>query len=97
MKIAAAEFKANCLRLMDEVARTRRVIVITKRGRPVAQLIPADEAPSSLFGYMKGTVTIKGDVTAPLAEKWSALSGTENRLYGAEGGRRRAKRRGPRK
>ena len=38
--VAASEFKANCLRLMDEVARERRPIIITKRGKPVAKLVP---------------------------------------------------------
>lgn len=47
--VAAAEFKANCLRLMDEVARQRRPIIITKRGKPVARLVPVEEQPLDLF------------------------------------------------
>jgi prevent-host-death family protein len=39
-RVPAAEFKANCLRLMDEVAQQRRAIIITKRGKPVAKLVP---------------------------------------------------------
>ena len=38
--IKASEFKAKCLAVLDEVERTRRSVVITKRGRPVAELIP---------------------------------------------------------
>jgi prevent-host-death family protein len=45
-QIAAADFKANCLRLMEEVARERRPITITKRGKPVAKLVPAEQEPS---------------------------------------------------
>lgn len=70
MSIPAAVFKAECLRLMDEVARTGRPIVITKHGRPVAQLVPMPAEPVSLFGYMSDTMTIKGDVVAPTGEPW---------------------------
>lgn len=75
MSIPAAVFKAECLRLMDEVARTGQPIVITKHGKPVAQLVPAPAAPESLFGYMRDTVTIKGDVVEPTGESWDADSG----------------------
>ena len=48
-RIAAADFKANCLRLMDEVARERRPIMITKRGKPVAKLVPVEERNRSTY------------------------------------------------
>ena len=64
--VAAAEFKANCLRLMDEVARERRPIIITKRGKPVAKLVPVEEEPIDLFGYMAGTAKICGDIINPI-------------------------------
>lgn len=83
MNIPAAIFKAECLKLMDEVARTRQTIVITKHGRPVAQLVPVPAEARSLFGYMKNTVRIEGDVVAPIDEEWSALSGDEDHLYDA--------------
>jgi prevent-host-death family protein len=81
--ISAAQFKAECLRLMDEVEKTRQPVVITKHGRPVAQLapIPADE--DSLFGYMRETLKIKGDLLAPLSVEWSALTGDEDHLFEA--------------
>ncbi len=47
--IAASEFKAKCLALLDEVAETKETLVVTKRGKPVAQVVPADE-PRSLIG-----------------------------------------------
>ena len=81
MDISAAQFKAECLKLMDEVEKTRQPIIITKHGRPVAQLAPLPADTGSLFGYMKGTVRISGDVMAPLDVEWSALSGDEDHLY----------------
>ncbi len=83
MNIPAAVFKAECLKLMDEVARTGQPVVITKHGRPVAQLAPIPAQSRSLFGYMKNTLKIKGDIVAPLDEEWSALSGEEDHLYDA--------------
>ena len=70
--VAAADFKANCLRLMDEVARQRRPIIITKRGKPVAKLVPIEEEPIDLFGYMAGTAKICGDIISPIDEdEWT--------------------------
>jgi prevent-host-death family protein len=83
MNIPAAVFKAECLKLMDEVARTGRPVVITKHGRPVAQLAPVPAAPRSSFGYMKDTVSIKGDVVGPTGEQWSADSGDDDQFRGA--------------
>jgi prevent-host-death family protein len=64
--VPAAEFKANCLRLMDEVAQQRRPIVITKRGKPVAKLVPVEQEPTDLFGYMAGSAKICGDIISPI-------------------------------
>ena len=70
--IAAADFKANCLRLMDEVARQRRSITITKRGKPVAKLVPVDREPIDLFGRMAGTIKICGDIIGPIEDvEWT--------------------------
>jgi prevent-host-death family protein len=70
--IPAATFKAECLRLLDEVARQRRPIVVTKRGKPVAKLVPVDEEPIELFGRMAGTITIRGDIIEPTEDvKWT--------------------------
>ena len=70
----ASEFKAKCLRLMDEVAASGEEIVITKRGRPVSRLTPYRERPESLFGIDKGRFEIVGDIVAPLDEEWEAES-----------------------
>ena len=83
MSIPAAVFKAECLKLMDEVARTGRSILITKHGKPVAQLAPVAAEPGSLFGYMKNSVQIKGEVVASTAETWDAMSDAPDPLLNA--------------
>ncbi len=68
----AGEFKARCLAVMERVARERVPLVITKRGRAVAKLVPVEEEPPELFGYMAGTIEILGDVVSPLDVEWEA-------------------------
>jgi len=68
--IAAGEFKAKCLQLMDEVYEKHTEIVVTKRGKPIAKLVPLDEKPIDIFGCMKNTVTINDDIIKPLNVKW---------------------------
>jgi len=73
MEITAAEFKARCLKLMDEVQASQQPITVTKRGRPVARLVPieSNEIPP-LFGCLKGSVTVNDDLIAPFDVKWNA-------------------------
>ena len=73
--VAAGEFKARCLKLMDGVRASRRPVVITKRGKPVAKLVPVEEEVPSLYGRLKGTVTIHGDIINPIAQDWHAERG----------------------
>ncbi len=68
----ASEFKAKCLKLMDEVAETGQEIVITKNGRPVSRLVPHIERPKSLFGIDKGELNIIGDIIEPIDVEWHA-------------------------
>ena len=72
--MAAGEFKAQCLKVMEKVRSTREPVVITKRGTPIAKLVPADEAPEFL-GRLEGVVRINGDVESPVepAEAWEVL------------------------
>jgi prevent-host-death family protein len=70
--IPAGRFKAECLKLMDEVQDRHCEIVITKRGKPVAKLVPSEDKRPDIFGYMKGTVTILGDIVGPTGEIWDA-------------------------
>ena len=72
--IKASEFKAKCLKIMDEVAETGEPVVITKHGVPVTELIPARSRPDTLFGARRGSVKIKGDIVGPLDARWEALS-----------------------
>ena len=73
----AGEFKARCLRVMEEVKKYRTPVVITKKGRPVAKLVPPDAPATDVFGCMAGTARIVGDVEAPVlsADTWGAVSG----------------------
>jgi len=74
--MAAGEFKQTCLRLLDEVRETRATIVITKRGQPVAQLVPLPPGREGDWrGAMRGSGHILGDLVAPAAEEdeWEVL------------------------
>jgi len=73
--LQASEFKAKCLALMDEVARTGATIVITKNGKPVAELRPhRPPRAKSLIGLHKGQIDIRGDIVAPVGSRlWEAM------------------------
>jgi len=76
--IAAGEFKQRCLRLLDEVGASGEPIVITKRGRAVAQLTPVpSERHEDWRGAMSGQGEIMGDLVAPATDPgdWDALRG----------------------
>jgi prevent-host-death family protein len=60
--LAASEFKAKCLRLLDQIAEEGDTLIITKRGRPVAMVVPVSSPKRSLRGSWKGRVQIKGDI-----------------------------------
>ena len=70
--IKASEFKARCLKLMDEVAQSGEEIVITKRGRPVSRLVPCRQQPERLFGADRDIIRIHGDIVGPLDVEWEA-------------------------
>lgn len=74
--IQASKFKAQCLALMDEVASTGKTIVVTKNGRPVAELRPVRQPRAkTLLGLHKGKIRITGDIVGPVmrADNWNAL------------------------
>ncbi len=73
--IPAAEFKARCLAVMETVRTTKEPVLITKRGRPVAQLVPPPAASDDFIGRLEGAVKIVGDIESPLEppETWEAL------------------------
>lgn len=69
--IGAGDFKAKCLRLLDAVAEQRESLVITKRGKPIARLVPMP-AETDLFGALAGSVRFESDIVAPIDVKWDA-------------------------
>jgi prevent-host-death family protein len=73
--MAAGSFKVHCLAVMDEVQAKRQTIVITKRGRPVVKLVPADAEKDDIFGFHKGKGKIIGDIVGPILtpEEWGNL------------------------
>ena len=75
-KIPAGIFKAQCLALMDEVKAKRQPLVITKRGQPVAKLVPVESDDDDIFGFFVGRGHLKGDVVSPILSKddWGNLS-----------------------
>ena len=74
--MAAGEFKARCLRVMEEVAKYRTPVVITKKGRVVAKLVPPDAPATDVFGCMAGTARIVGNVESSVvpATAWEAAA-----------------------
>ena len=75
--ITASEFKARCLKLMDEVAETGNEIVITKYGRPVSRLVPYRKAPKAPFGRDRDIIRILGDIVSPMPAEWFTDPGEE--------------------
>jgi prevent-host-death family protein len=71
LQIPAGVFKARCLGLLDEVEQQRKEIIITKRGRPVARLVPISDQPVVVFGRLKGSGRIVGDIFSTGAS-WDA-------------------------
>ena len=63
--IPAGKFKARCLAIMDEVQAKRQAVVITKRGKPVAKLVPVEQEKDDIFGFYKGKIKVTGDVVSP--------------------------------
>lgn len=73
--MAAGQFKANCLAIMDEVRDKRETILITKHGKPVAKLVPVATDQDDIFNFLKGKGKITGDVVSPAlsADEWGNL------------------------
>jgi len=62
----AGQFKTHCLSVIDEVHNRREEVIITKYGKPMARLIPLNEKPASIFGFMRGQGRIIGDIISPV-------------------------------
>ena len=74
-KMAAGQFKVHCLAVMDEVQSKRESVLITKRGKPVAKLVPVEKEQDDIFGFMKGKGKIVEDIVSPIIspEEWGDL------------------------
>ena len=71
----ASKFKAHCLPVMKEVRATREPVLITKRGRPVAKLVPPNTSSDDFIGRLEGIVRVIGDIESPIEppESWEVL------------------------
>jgi prevent-host-death family protein len=69
--IGAGDFKAKCLQLLDDVAEHRESLVITKRGKPIAKLVPMPPE-TELFGALAGSVVDETDIVAPVDTEWES-------------------------
>jgi prevent-host-death family protein len=70
--ISVSKFKATCLAVLEEVARQKAKIIITKRGKPIAEVIPYEPEVEQIA--LKDTITFMGDLVSPIAdEEWEAL------------------------
>jgi len=70
-RIGAGDFKAKCLQLLNDVERRREPLVITKRGKPVARLVPMPPE-TQLFGALAGSVLDETDIVAPIDAEWDS-------------------------
>ena len=70
--IQAGKFKAQCLALLDTVARTHETLVITKHGKPVAKVLPFDTDKEDFETPLKGLATFIGDIISPIDDEWEA-------------------------
>ena len=72
-EIGVAEFRAECLKLIDHVSSTGEAVLVTKRGRPVARLTPIPAGPGDIVGAMRGSVLRYDDPFEPVLpeEAWS--------------------------
>lgn len=67
--VAAAEFKAKCLALLDDVAERGTILIVTKRGRAIARVVPLPDAARK---GLRGSVLAEDDIVAPIGEDWDA-------------------------
>ncbi|HZY31881.1 MAG TPA: type II toxin-antitoxin system Phd/YefM family antitoxin [Candidatus Methylomirabilis sp.] len=72
--IAAGKFKAQCLALLDEVAREHETILVTKRGKPVAKVVAVTERKADLRQRLRGSILREEDIVNPVPFTWEAVS-----------------------
>ena len=70
--LSVSQFKTTCLSVLDQVSRQKKRVLITKRGKPIAEIIPVADPGEKIS--LKDTVTFMGDIISPVAvEDWEAL------------------------
>jgi prevent-host-death family protein len=71
----ASKFTARCLSVMEDVNATGEPVIITKRGTPVAKVVPVSPKKRELFGFMAGEFRIVGDIERPVVsiEEWEVM------------------------
>jgi prevent-host-death family protein len=72
--VGAGKFKAHCLALLNKVAKEHETILVTKRGKPVAKVIPIKEVQKKLQEQLKGSVVKEKDLISPVSVDWEAAS-----------------------
>ena len=69
-KVAATEFKERCLALLEEVRQTRQSLLVTRHGKPVAEILPYVPKSGGSTNPLKGSILSQSDLIAPLDERW---------------------------
>jgi prevent-host-death family protein len=65
-QMRASAFKARCLSVMNDVQATGEPVLVTKRGKPVVKVIPAEPEKGDILGFMAGEFEIVGDIESPV-------------------------------
>ncbi|NDA91293.1 MAG: type II toxin-antitoxin system Phd/YefM family antitoxin [Alphaproteobacteria bacterium] len=71
-KIAISQFKSHCLEIIEKLQTNGQSVIITKRDKAVAKVLPIDNKKISLFGILKNKAEIKANILEPIDEKWNA-------------------------
>ncbi len=71
-KIAVSYFKAHCLEIFENLQTSQNSMIITKRDKPIAKIIPINSEKISLFGLLKHKAEIKTDIVEPIDSNWNA-------------------------
>jgi prevent-host-death family protein len=74
-QMRASAFKARCLSVMNDVQATGEPVIVTKRGKPVVKVVPAEPEKNDLFGFMAGKFEIVGDIESPVVslKNWKIM------------------------
>jgi antitoxin (DNA-binding transcriptional repressor) of toxin-antitoxin stability system len=71
-KIAISQFKSHCLEIIEKLQTNGQSVIITKRDKAVAKVLPIDNKKVSLFGMLKNKAEIKANILEPIDENWNA-------------------------